>query len=311
MTRTLPGSKHFRLQALAEGVYAAIVVPGTGAWGNAGIIDLGDRTLVFDTFFTPRAALDLRAAAEQLTGRPAAWVVNSHWHADHVYGNQVFADATLIATAQTRATLAQRGDGVVRSLRTQPDLLQAMAAAAAAEGEEARHREALAELADHQVLAASLDTWHLRLPHLTFAAALTLHGSRRRAEVLSYGGGHTDGDALLWLPDDGIAFLGDLVQVGFHLFLRDADPAAWMYSLDRITALGPAQVVPGHGPVAGPEAPATTRAYLADMQRRARAFRAAGGTPEQAGALPVPPEYAGWGASRVFGLNMCELCRRG
>lgn len=129
---------------------------------------------------------------------------------------------------------------MVRSLRTQPDLLQAMAAAAAAEGEEARHREALAELADHQVLAASLGTWHLRLPHLTFAAALTLHGSRRRAE-----------------------------------------------------------------------APATTRAYLADMQRRARAFRAAGGTPEQAGALPVPPEYAGWGAPRVFGLNMCEFCGRG
>jgi glyoxylase-like metal-dependent hydrolase (beta-lactamase superfamily II) len=89
--RHLPTSKHFRLEQLLDGVYAAIGIPGSGSGSNAGIIDLGDRTLVFDTFLTPQAGDDLRAAAEHLTGRPVAAVINSHWHADHIHGNQAFA----------------------------------------------------------------------------------------------------------------------------------------------------------------------------------------------------------------------------
>jgi cyclase len=71
-------SQYFQIEQVADGVHAAIVTPGTGAWGNAGIIDLGGRTVVFDTFATPRAAADLRAAAEELTGQPVTLVINSH-----------------------------------------------------------------------------------------------------------------------------------------------------------------------------------------------------------------------------------------
>ena len=69
-SRQLPDSRHFRLEQLAEGVYAAIHIEGGGAIGNAGIVDLGDRTLVFDAFLAPQPAADLRTAAEALTGRP-------------------------------------------------------------------------------------------------------------------------------------------------------------------------------------------------------------------------------------------------
>src|ERR1051326_2480722 len=97
----LPTSKHFHLEALRDGVYAAIGIPGTGSGSNAGIIDLGDRTVVFDTFLTPQAGDDLRAAAERLTGRPVAAVINSHWHSDHIHGNQAFAlDTPIIATSR-------------------------------------------------------------------------------------------------------------------------------------------------------------------------------------------------------------------
>ena len=65
----LSTSRHFRLEQLADGVYAAIHSEGGEAIGNAGIVDLGDRTLVYDTFFTPQAAADLRFAAE--TGIPS------------------------------------------------------------------------------------------------------------------------------------------------------------------------------------------------------------------------------------------------
>jgi len=305
MTRTLPGSKHFRLAPLAEGVYAAVVIPGTGAWGNAGIVDLGDRTLVFDTFFTPRAALDLRAAAQQLTGRAPAWVVNSHYHADHVNGNQVFADATIIATPRTRELMAERGERVVQAVPGDVDSLEQALRQAS---DPTRQRELQVELGDCRALLTGLESWQQRLPNLGFERRLVLDGARRRAELLSYGGGHSASDAFLWLPAEGIAFMGDLVQVGFHVFLRDGDPAAWMQILDQVAALAPAQVVPGHGPVAPGEAVAGTRAYIADLRRRAQEFRRDGGSPEQAERQPVPAEYADWGAPSLFGQNLRFLC---
>lgn len=61
-------SRHFTLEKVTEGIYAAIAKDGGGAVGNAGFIDLGDKTIVFDTFNTQQAAEDLRSMAEALTG---------------------------------------------------------------------------------------------------------------------------------------------------------------------------------------------------------------------------------------------------
>jgi hypothetical protein len=68
--RQIPDSIHFRLEQLADGVYAAIHIAGGAASSNAGIDDLGDRRLVCDTFMSPPAADDLRTAAETLTDGP-------------------------------------------------------------------------------------------------------------------------------------------------------------------------------------------------------------------------------------------------
>src|SRR5512146_626102 len=114
-------SPYFHVERIAEGIWAAIVERGTGAWGNAGIVALGDRTLVFDTFLTPAAARDLRAAAESLTGRAVSYVVNSHYHMDHIHGNAVFSDAHIIATEKTRERIATRGVELIAQAREQPE----------------------------------------------------------------------------------------------------------------------------------------------------------------------------------------------
>jgi glyoxylase-like metal-dependent hydrolase (beta-lactamase superfamily II) len=103
MEQGLPPSPHFELEKLADGVYAAIARDAGAAGGNAGIINLGDQTMVFDTFLTPRAATDLRVAAEFLAERQVAFVINSHWHNAHIRGNQVFTPETEILS--TRSTL--------------------------------------------------------------------------------------------------------------------------------------------------------------------------------------------------------------
>ena len=67
-------SSYFRLEEVAGGVFAAVVTPGVGAMGNAAIVDLGERTLVFDTFLTTPAARELREIAERSpAARPASW----------------------------------------------------------------------------------------------------------------------------------------------------------------------------------------------------------------------------------------------
>jgi cyclase len=68
-------SKHFAIQKLSDGVYAAIATNGGHAICNAGIIDLGDATLIFDPFMTPEAAKDLQKVSEQLTGHKVKYVI--------------------------------------------------------------------------------------------------------------------------------------------------------------------------------------------------------------------------------------------
>src|SRR5512146_221696 len=103
-------SEHYTLDQLADGVYAVIAKDGGSAICNAGLVDLGGSTLVIDTFLTPTAAEDLRADAQRLTGRIPRQVFNTHYHNDHIWGNQVFLpEADLISSRETRALIETAG----------------------------------------------------------------------------------------------------------------------------------------------------------------------------------------------------------
>ncbi|WP_407269805.1 MBL fold metallo-hydrolase [Radiobacillus sp. PE A8.2] len=95
-------TEFFTLRQLGDGVYAAIAKPGQGAWSNAGFVDLGEELLVFDAFSTISAAQSLKQIAEKLTSKKVKYLINSHYHGDHVFGNQVFIDAVIVSTALTR-----------------------------------------------------------------------------------------------------------------------------------------------------------------------------------------------------------------
>src|SRR5580700_2088463 len=102
-------SPHFSVEKVADGVWAAIAPPASGASSNAGVVDLGHATLVFDTFRTPTAAADLRSAASMVTGRSPAMVVNSHWHPSHTFGNATFGSCTIYGTEKTRVRINDLG----------------------------------------------------------------------------------------------------------------------------------------------------------------------------------------------------------
>jgi len=298
MSRTLPTSEHFRLQQIAEGAYAAIDIERGAAFSNAGIIDLGDLTLIFDTLMTPQAARDLRAAAEHLTGRPTDFCVNSHRHADHWSGSQVFADhATIISTDQTREQM---------TMHVAPALTQREESAVAVTEQMEANKERLATEKDErwrawlpiriaycQHILESLPTLGLCFPSLTFDTKLVFHGSARTAELLARSG-HMSSDAILVLPTECIAFMGDLAFFQSHLSMATSDPVAWTAVLEELEGPDIETFVPGHGPVGSRMDVAVLKQYIAALRELTTRLVKAGGSAEETARQPVPAPFDAW-----------------
>ena len=112
--KNLSESEHFSLKPLANGVYACIHKPGGAAHSNAGIVDLGDHTLVVDTLHTLAAGRALRQTAEALFERPVKTIILTHAHNDHWMGAAAFdASTTLLASKATRQACVERGAEIV------------------------------------------------------------------------------------------------------------------------------------------------------------------------------------------------------
>jgi cyclase len=283
--------QHFTIEQLADGVYAAVATPDGSAACNAGIVVIDGRTLVFDTFATLPAARELRAAAEALTGLPIAYVINSHDHVDHVHGNVVFADqATLISSRETRTTMEnlglQRMEGFRNHIRQAVRGVEEQLARTTDAQERTR---LLKDVADGGAFLAGLPgPADFRLPCQTFTSQLTFHGPGRTARLLACGGGHSGGDAVLHLPEEGILFTGDLVTSG-DLVLRYGDPERWLEALDRLEALNPKVIIPGHGRIlAGDEGLSRARQYLAELSAIAQRAVGGGATEASVDEMPVP-----------------------
>lgn len=313
----LPKSRHFQLRQLTDGIYTAIQTPDGWAVGNAGIVDLGDHTIVFDTFLTSQAATDLCRAAETLTGRPVTTVINSHFHPDHWWGNQVFDPNTnIIATTATRELMATKGVQAVswHQENTSAHLADLEKRQQAAKTEKERQPLAM-RLRYYQGVAATLPTLTLRLPNVTFDSRLVLHGTHRRAEVVTYGAGHTQGDACLYLPAEGILFAGDLVSVHNHPYLADGDPGEVSRILDIIGKLKPKIVIPGHGEIGDMEDVQSTARYittLAEMALIELTYKLENPAhlDEKIAQLAIPKPFATWSHPDFFADNLRFLYAR-
>jgi cyclase len=300
----LPQSRHFRLEMLAPGVYAAIASELGEAISNAGIVDLGDQVLVFDTFLTPNAGRDLRLAAEEITQRPVTQVINSHYHNDHIRGNQAFLEQVeILTTRETDCLIKTKG---MEELDW--DRENAPGRLAQLEGQLLEASQPPPEMVwmanYYRTVVQSLETVQLCLPTQTFEQEIQFHGSQRTAHLFSYGGGHTGSDAFLYLPAEGIAFVSDLLFVGCHPFLGDGDPLAWVQYLQELEAFNFRIIVPGHGSVCQSAHLGLTRQYIIDLTRLAEKVVKAGGTADQAALIPVPEAYQNWLFSPFFAANM-------
>jgi glyoxylase-like metal-dependent hydrolase (beta-lactamase superfamily II) len=217
-----------------------------GLDGNSIAVTSRDGVLVFDTNGTPAAASAVLAQIRTLTDRPVRYVVNSHWHWDHWYGTEVYRDAfpdlQIVAHENTRALMTGPAiefnrSGLERDLPRYVESVEKRAQTDASMKPLAAEDRFFLEQKQHARLA---------LPNATFTDRLAIELGERHIEVLNYGRGVTPGDAFVYLPNEKVLLLGDLI-VNPVTFALACYPSEWVHVLERIDRLDARVIVTGHG----------------------------------------------------------------
>jgi len=296
----LPSARHFQYVRLASGVYAAI--HADGGWGicNVGIVDLGNKTLVFDSSMTPQAGRELRTVAKTFTKRAPSYLVVSHYHNDHIRGSQVFRGAVEVGTSLTRELIVTKGEAELKwdweNAAKQVAEMKHLTRAR----DESERKFGASELPYWQGILASLPEVRLQMPEVTFDRTMTFHGSKRTAQLIAFDNGHTENDCVLFLPQDRVLFCGDLLFVNCHPFLGHGDPVNLLSILDRLARMKASLFVPGHGPVGQKRHIKEMQSYIHTLSDQAHKVLMKGGTEEDAARQPVPDSYADWTWARSF-----------
>ena len=265
----------FVLHEIGSGVWAAIDNPAAQkarAGANAGFVIGSDGVLVVDTFENPAAAQELLNQIRQKTNLPIRFVVNTHYHLDHVAGNNIFAAAGATILAQENVRAWERTENKkFFGAKITPQQTQMV--------------ESLA------------------LPSITYENGIQLYLGTRQVIIRSLPG-HTGGDSAIFLPDANVVFMGDLFWNHTLPNLIDASTKPWVESLDLAIQHHPgATFVPGHGEVGHLQDVKDFRGYLSDLRADVAQAQAAG---ESGDALvdSVIPEiqqkYGSWDAFAYF-----------
>jgi glyoxylase-like metal-dependent hydrolase (beta-lactamase superfamily II) len=242
-----PASVEMTLERVSEHVYFVQGAPGVatdneGFISNAGVIVTGAGVVIFDALGTPALSRMLLDKVRMITDEPVVRVIVSHYHADHVYGLQVFEDmnAEILAPAGAEKYLASEGA-----------------------------RERLEER------RFTLDPWVNDKTRLVFPDQYLGEGQQFRLGDVEFvitvvGNAHSDGDLTLYVEPDRVLFSGDIIFEGRVPFLGDANTKRWVRILERMEKEQLVALVPGHGGVAGKpnEAISLTRRYLVYLREK-------------------------------------------
>jgi cyclase len=287
-------SERFDLQPVGPGAWTALGRRSAGLTSNAGIVDLGNVTLVVDSFLTLQAAQELRTACRVLTGRDPSALVNTHWHFDHCLGNVVFRDCEIYGTAHTREQILRQGEGFLPGFGGEAALrrLKALEAQSTAESRPLFHEELAVETAARRELYEMFRSLLVCAPNQVYTARYNFP-TRKSAWIVEVEG-LGEGRSMVFVPDAEVLFAGDVLFSGTHPALSGTDPERWRTALRHVQKIGAARLVPGHGPVGGAELPPAVLAYVTALQEAAQ-----GPDP-----VPVPRDYAAWTSPSLFGLNI-------
>ena len=270
-----------RVQA-APNVYVFQAAEGTTGVvnGNITLVVGRESALVVDTGQFPGIARRVVEDIKRITPLPVRHIVNTHWHGDHLLANSVFREAwpeaRIVAHSHTieqaakfysdyDARMAQRLPIIMADMRKQRD--------AAESSEQKQWLERTLACAERAM--PEIEVTRYLAPDLVVDQELPIDLGATRAVVRHLGAGNTPGDLIVWLPQQRIAIVGDMI-VHPVPYAIGSQLAPWTRTLARLRALQPRAIVAGHGPVMRDDRYLrdvealleSTRAQLADMHSR-------------------------------------------
>ena len=221
LSATAAGAAEYKWSEVAEGIYLSSQIdPLNGPIdGNSVVIVTDVDVVVVDTHIDPAAARQVIERIRKVTDKPVSWVLNTHWHDDHVYGNgtyrAAFPEAKIVAHP---ATVEAAKENWQPSVDQRIENYQAVAEVdleAAAAGFEAEDPQ---KAMDYRVygqyrdaLLPELSDLKIVYPDVTVNDLLRLERGERTLEICSLGHGNTEGDLVVWLPEERILVSGDII----------------------------------------------------------------------------------------------------
>lgn len=274
-------SNIFTVQEVAPQVWALIVKPNSPipAVSNSAFFVIGDRVAIVDSHFTPGAAREAARLVKATVGnKPIHYLINTHWHPDHVQGNSTYSSnfpeaLDIISHVNTRQdiidkeipSLKEIKDSFVTEIKDTEEQLKSGKTKDGKDLTAEKRQELEKDLKETKDLQIDLENLQITLPNLTFDRSMFLHGGDREVQVLYFGRGHTAGDVVVFLPKEGVLVTGDLLTGGIP-FMRDAYPQDWGQTLAGIEKLNVSRIIPGHGAVQeGKERLTLLKEFMFDM----------------------------------------------
>lgn len=268
---------------VADGVYAFI---GGGGRTNSGFVVTKKGVVVIDTQGPRALALELKKRIREITKKPVLYVINTHYHGDHTFGNQYFSEA----------------GAIIAQINTRRDMLK----------KDRKNREIFRKFFGPE----SLEGFVLTPPNLTFKEKLIIRSVEKPLRLIHTPRAHTSGDIFVFMPEDSVVFTGDILYKGRLPWLADGSLAGSIRAVDELLGLRATTYVPGHGGLATREDVLEYKKYLLALKTEVSRLMAEGKSLEEVKREIRLPAFKGWLKYREWlGLNAekvyLELKREG
>ena len=250
---------------------------------NAGIIVGDDSVLIIDSLRVPSFARDLIKDVKDITDKPIQFVIDTHSHWDHSWGNEEFPDATIIGHKNCYAEMID------------------------VEWNEQWRKK----------VTSSNDPWseegnivNITPPNMTFETSMQLYFGGRELDLKYFGRAHTSGDIYIHLPKEKIVFTGDVAQDGGVPYLGDCYPVDWPDTDNKLAALPIERFMSGHGPIGDHKALEGARDFIHNLVDSVKSAIADGQNYVQASESVIAqltPEYGNWRSFDRIGENLTSV----
>ncbi|OGQ96590.1 MAG: MBL fold metallo-hydrolase [Deltaproteobacteria bacterium RIFOXYD12_FULL_57_12] len=245
-----------KLTRIAENVFAFVDTKQSSkdnSFGaNAGIIIGRDGIAVVDTLVSAKEARRFIKAIRAVSKKPIKYVINTHYHLDHAFGNAEFVKlgAVVIAQENDKQTMAKTAE------------------------------ETLKNAGEYGLTPEDMKGTTIAYPVLSYGDRLTIDLGNQLVELRHARPSHTDGDTLVFLPDKKVFFAGDILFTNYHPFLAEGNIEEWCDELDDLQAMDAEVIIPGHGPISGKKDLADMKQYLLQFDQQAKALATQGTDPQ-------------------------------